>query len=221
MMSVILVGIFGIADCRQQSLVWFVGGRVVRAQDERGETAVVCGRHHLHHLDAVRVDSELLIALEHVAHRVAFHDEHGAKGGLKQLRLLPDLLEHRVRLQFQEEADDCTDGATLSRRLNLERLQLLQFGRRDLALARFARELLESRNRDRVVRRDPLDCREERLESGRRFAGEERDIWRTRIQGRRGSSRGCRRCVYVVVNGEAHGDTSASRNAPILTGRSC
>ena len=181
-MSVILVASSRIADCRQQSLVWFVGGRVVGAQDERGETAVVRGRHHLHHLDAVRVDSELLIALEHVANRVAFHDEHGAEGGLKQLRLLPDLLEHRVRLQFQEEADDCTDGATLSRRLNLERLQLLHFGRRDLTLARFARELLESRNRDRVVRRDPLDRREERLESSRRFAGEERDIWRSRIQ---------------------------------------
>ncbi len=184
-------GIFAVADRRQQSLVWFVGGRVVCAQDERAETAVVRRCHHLHHLDAVRVDSELLIALEHVANRVAFDDEHGAEGWLKQLRLLPDLLEHRVRPQFQEEADDCADSATLSRRLNLEGLQLLQFSRRDLALARFARELLESRDRDRVVRRDPLDRCEERLESGRRFAGEERDIWRTRIKGRRGSSRGC------------------------------
>ena len=107
---------------RQQALVRLVDGVVVGAEDEGAEAAVVLRRHDLHHLDAVRLDGELLVALEHFADGVAVDDEHGAERRLKDLRLPPNLLQHRIGLALEEEPDDGADRPALTERLDLQRL---------------------------------------------------------------------------------------------------
>ena len=113
MMSVIVP-----ASCRLQTATAVAcqvrRRRFVGAQDERAEAAVVRRRHHLHHLDAVRFDGEFLIAVEHAHGPSRLDDEHGTERRLKELRLLANLFEHRIRLEFQEEADHRADGATLT-----------------------------------------------------------------------------------------------------------
>jgi hypothetical protein len=182
------LGIPTVADGGQQPLVRFVHGIVVGAQHEGVEAAVAIRRHDLGHLDAVGFDGELLVALEHLADQAAVNDQHRTERRLKELPLPADLLQHRIRLEFQEESDDGPDRSTLTERLDLECLELLDFGRCEGRRSRLASQLPQSSGRDRVVGGDAIDGGEERLQCCSRVSCEKAEIRRGRI------ARPARRC---------------------------
>jgi hypothetical protein len=199
--------IIAVAHGREQPLIRFVRSVVVCAEDERGESAVVRRRHHFDHLRAVGIDRELLVALEHIPDSFAFDDEHRTERRLKQLRLFPDLLEHRIGPELQEETDHGTDRLTLSNGLELQRLQFLRFRRCHLTEACLPGKFLQPGEWNRVVSCDSLDRRIERLQRRRCLPDEKGNVgccWISRHDRRSGRRRGSWRQVHVIVDGKAH-----------------
>ncbi len=175
------VGVAAVAHQRQQALVGLVGRVVVRAQDESAEAAVVKRGHDLRHLDAVGLDRELLIALEHLADGVAVDDEHRTKERLKELPLLPNLLEHRIRLELQEQPDNGANRPPLTQCLAGERLELLRFRLRERRRPRLAGQLLQPRHGHGVVGDDSVDGGEEGLQCHGSVRAKEAEVRRGRI----------------------------------------
>jgi hypothetical protein len=194
------VGVGAIADRREKALVRLVERAVVGTQDEGREAAVALRRHDLGHLDAVGLHREFLIACEHVPDGVALHDEYGTEGGLKELSLPSHLLQHRIRPELQEEAEDRAHRPTLADRLQLERLERLRVRFGEAAGARPG-QLLEPRHGNGIGFHDALHGHEKRLQDCLKVALQESQVGSRRVGCGRGG--GPRRGA-LGLDGESH-----------------
>src|SRR6185436_5705124 len=120
--------------------------------------------------DAVRLDGEVLVPLEHLADRVAVDDQHRAEERLVDLAARPDLLEHGIRLQLEEEGDDRANRAPLPERLSFELLEFLRVFLAHLPRASLAGQFEQAWCGHGVVANDAFGCAKERLQRSRCIA---------------------------------------------------